>query len=350
MSPDIVVLEHSSQNYHSYFDRKTGFYARVEKNGHTEPFWAENGPELLDISITNWCDKECSICYRNSNQKGKFVSFADYEKILLQAIKIPVLQVALGGGNTNQHPYFTQILEITRNKYGIVPSYTTNGRGLTKEILRASKEYCGAVAVSAYYPYKDMIAALSLLKEYGMRTNIHYILHKESVEGAIEWLKDMPNFLDNVNAIIFLNYKPIGQFASSDMLLNKSNKLADFFKIISENKFPFKIGFDSCSISGIVTYMDINPIYCEACEAGRFSAYISEDMQMYPCSFLTNVLKGIDLRNNEIANVWRDSQSFSNIREKLNNSVCPNCPSISMCLGGCPFIKDINLCAQHKYM
>jgi molybdenum cofactor biosynthesis enzyme MoaA len=25
---------------------------------------SHHGPELIDISITNWCDKGCSFCYK----------------------------------------------------------------------------------------------------------------------------------------------------------------------------------------------------------------------------------------------------------------------------------------------
>jgi MoaA/NifB/PqqE/SkfB family radical SAM enzyme len=52
-------------------------------------------------------------------------------------------QVALGGGNPNQHPDFIEILRLTREDYGIVPNYTTNGRGLSDTVLEATRRYCG---------------------------------------------------------------------------------------------------------------------------------------------------------------------------------------------------------------
>ena len=59
------------------------------------------------------------------------------------------------------------------------------------------------------------------------------------------------------------------------------NKISQFFQNV-QNCRTLKIGFDSCSVSGIVEYMNVNKIFMESCEAARFSAFISEDMKMYP--------------------------------------------------------------------
>ena len=197
-----------------------------------------------------------------------------------------VFQVALGGGNPNQHPGFCEILKLTRERYGIVPSYTTNGRGLTKEVLQASKEYCGAVAVSAYSPYEEMANAIRALSSYGIRTNIHFVLESRSIETALKWLETPPGFLDSVNAIVYLNYKPVGRCSDHRLLLKHSDKAVRFFKIATGQAHQFKIGFDSCLVSGLVRFTDVPEICYDGCDAGRFSMFISEDMEMYPCSFI----------------------------------------------------------------
>lgn len=342
---EIVIKRHRKQHYFTYFNRKSGFFARVEEKGYPEAFWSKDGPELLDISITNWCDKECSICYRNSSKKGEHIDLHDYEFLIEQAEEIGVLQVALGGGNPNQHPDFVKILEITREKYGIVPSYTTNGKGLTKKVLEASGKYCGAVAVSAYAPYDEMKTALETLNKFHIKTNVHFVLSSESIETAMKWLKNLPRFLKDINAVIFLNYKPVGKYKNRDLLLSRSQALESFFSLISNEKFPFKIGFDSCCISGLVTHLNVNPSFYEACEAGRFSAFISEEMKMYPCSFMIELAEGIDLGSYKIIDIWQKGEMFNQIRENLKKNDCSNnCHYFSNCLGGCPSFKEINLC------
>lgn len=343
---NIFIKRYMDEGYYVYFNKSTGVNVRCEFKENEEPFWSKHGPELIDISITKWCDKGCEFCYRNSNKRGKHMKVGDFEEILRQAVEMDTLQVALGGGNPNQHPDFIKFLKLAREKYGIVPSYTTNGRGLTSEVLDASKKYCGAVAVSAYEPYSEMKASIDKLLNKRIKTNIHFVLTSSSVDIAIDWLENLPNYLDGINAIVFLNYKPVGRNILNKQLLLKNNKkFIKLFSIIENKKLPFKIGFDSCSISGLVNYMNIKKEYIESCESGRFSAFISEDFKLYPCSFMIGKVAGVDLKKEKIIDAWRNSQQFNAIRGKIENNNCVGlCEKEGTCNGGCPIFKNILLC------
>ena len=346
----VVFRHYPEEQYKVLFNQKTGFFARVEEKGIKEIFWAKKGPELLDISITNWCSKGCDFCYRNSNEQGKHISLDDYELIMKQASENNVFQVALGGGNPNQHPQFVELLQVTREKYNIVPSYTTNGRGLSKEVLEATKKYCGAVAVSAYEPFTETKEALRLLKGYDIKVNLHYVLDKQTIKQAIKWLNEGHELLNMCNAIIFLNYKPVGNGKDYDLLLKNSSYLQDFFHLIDNKKHPCKIGFDSCMVSGIVQYMkNINLTSLEPCDAGRFSAYISEDLKMYPCSFMMEHYQGEDLKERSFMDIWKNSSSFKETRNNLGGDRCSSCSQRENCLNGCPFLREIDLCNMPNY-
>lgn len=340
----IIVNQYPNQNYSTIFNQQTGMFIRIENEGAPEPFWCEYGPELMDVSITNWCDRECRYCYKGSNTTDSHMSLENYTRIVQEASQIKVSQIALGGGNPNQHPQFCEILRITSH-YGIIPSYTTNGRGLSKSILETTKRYCGAVAVSAYEPYTEMEDAIHKLIDYNVKTNIHFLLTSQSINNMISWLKEPPEFLNDINAIIFLNYKPTGRYPSPDLLANKDKKTKMFFDLL-RNQFNFKIGFDSCSITGITQYLDINPIFVESCEAGRFSLYISEDMMMYPCSFMSGIIEGIDLAKYKIQEVWRNSSMFKNFRQIMKSTECQSCKHSKLCMGGCPIFPEINFCEK----
>ena len=339
----IVVNQYPSQSYKTIFNQKTGFFIRLEDKAGLEPSWCSFGPELMDISITNWCDKGCAHCYKESNINGNHLSVADYATILEQAAQMKVLQIALGGGNPNQHPNFYEMLRLTREEFNIVPSYTTNGRGLSESVLASTKEYCGAVAVSVYEPYTDTFLAIQKLLDHGIHTNIHFVLTNKSVNTAIEWLENPPKILKNINAVIFLNYKPVGRNPRQELLLKNSQKYATFFQL-TEKKYPFKIGFDSCSISGITRFMKVPSMFIERCEAGRFSMYISEDNKMYPCSFMINKIEGVPVTKYNIQTVWQSHNSFTRIRAQLSEKKCSGCIVHSDCFGGCPIFPEINLC------
>jgi len=350
MSKSSIVIKHfKEQHYSTFFNWKTGFFARVEEPGYDEPFWSWHGPELLDISITNWCDKGCVFCYRKSDESGQHMSLEDYETVMQQAQQMQVFQAALGGGNPNQHPDFCEILCLTREQYGIVPNYTTNGRGLTDNVLKATKKHCGAVAVSVYYPYEETRKAIDALVSYEVKTNIHFILSGQSIATAIDWLESPPDFLDKINALVFLNWKPIGRYSSHKLLLKNSDRVEYFLRLATGKSHSFRIGFDTCTVTGIARFTNTPHICYEGCDAGRFSMFISEDMKMYPCSFMVEAgYEGVPIVGNNMEGFWQNGKPFKRIRSKLASGGCSGCQSANICLGGCPLFPEINLCPDQQ--
>lgn len=343
-----IVKRFSKDRYTAIFNPNSGFFARIEDAGSDEPFWAEHGPELLDIAITNWCDRGCPFCYRKSDETGTHMAVSDYEEVIRQAHAMHVFQVALGGGNPNQHPDFTEILRLTRQRYGIVPNYTTNGRGLTAEVLATTAKYCGAVAVSAYAPYEETATAIGALRAWGVTTNIHFILTSKSVETAIDWLTHPPPFVNQANALVFLNYKPVGRFADERLLLNRSERVEEFFELATTGKRPFRIGFDTCTITGLARLGHAPTVSVEGCDAGRFSLFVSEKLEVYPCSFMVEAgYRGIPLKGSSLAEIWRNHEGFLRIRAKHAQPGCADCRTPRQCLSGCPLFPQMNLCAKN---
>lgn len=348
MSASFVIKRFADEHYTALFNPNSGFFARIEDAGYNEPFWAEHGPELLDIAITNWCDRGCFFCYRKSDESGTHMAVSDYEEVIRQAKELHVFQVALGGGNPNQHPEFAQILRLTREDYGIVPNYTTNGRGLTDEVLEATAKYCGAVAVSAYAPYRETAEAVEMLRVHGITTNIHFMLTSKSVGTAIEWLFNPPRFLENANAIVFLNYKPVGRFADDKLLLNKSPRVEEFFRLATSAQRSFRIGFDTCTITGLARFGTAPEVSMEGCDAGRFSLFVSETLEVYPCSFMVEAgYPGIPLKESSLLDIWRNHSGFQQIRAKHGEKGCDDCSTPRICLSGCPLFPRMNLCAKN---
>lgn len=336
----LIVKEHPKQHYRTLFHQGTGFFVRKEDEGFSEPFWSEDGPELLDVSITNYCENGCSFCYRQSSVDGWHMPMQDMHKIIIQASEAGVMQMAIGGGNPNQHPQFIEILKSVRES-GIVPTYTSNGNGLTDEILEATRKYCGAIAVSAYPPYGRYEELTEHIRSFGIKVNLHVILKRDTIDVLIQWMKEPPRWFDNINAVIVLNYKPIGNYAQ-DLVIDKE-KIAVFYESVSKC-VSVKVGFDSCCMPGIVTWMNVNPSLVESCEAARFSAFISEDMKMFPCSFMANTNMFGDLRKDSLIDIWRKNIHFVNHRAKILNNGCMGCKHQNLCKGGCVFLPEINQC------
>ncbi len=300
----------------------------------------------MDISITNWCDKGCSFCYKSSTKLGEPMSLDDYKRVIDQAAEMGTFQVALGGGNPNQHPNFVDILEYTASE-GVVPNYTTNGRGLSDEILNATSKYCGAVAVSAYPPYEETAAAVEKLADHGIKTNIHFILDADSINTAIEWLNEPPEYLAGINAIIFLNYKPSGRSVFEEKLLRNSTRLEEFFGLATSSKRKLKVGFDACCVSGVLARTNANTSMVDACDAGRFSMYVSEDLKVYPCSFQSGLAEGDQLdENTALLDIWTKSRNMEAFRSYFSSDRCGGCCHRAACMNGCPIFDELVVCGN----
>lgn len=252
-------------NYKYYFDTETGFYMRtgiLDENGKdtgVDPFMA-SFPHLIDVGIMGHCIhgesglcKAAGVqCYQSGYSVRKpDMAVEDFAFIAKQCRHI-TNQLALGGrGDPNQHKEFEQILQICKEN-DLVPNYTTSGFGMTDKQVRLTKQYCGAVAVS-WYRSKYTEDAIRRFVDAGCRTNIHYVLSKNSIEEAVERLSGK-GFADGINAVIFLMHKPVGQGERENMIMPDNPLLQEFCRLVNEQKLPFKIGFDSCSVPMIVNY------------------------------------------------------------------------------------------------
>ena len=230
--------------------------------------------------------------------------------------------------------------------YNVVPNFTTSGILMTKEKANICKKYCGAVAVSEHFAdYTDK--ALNLLLEAGVKTNIHYVLSNKTIDTAIDRLKNN-SFKKGINAVIFLLYKPVGLGIEENVLRVDDKRVKEFFHIIDTCQFDFKIGFDSCTVPALINMTsNINENSFDTCEGGRWSAYITSDMKMLPCSFDNQDMRwAVDLKTHTIQEAW-DSKQFEDFRNYFRNS-CNGCSRKCECRGGCPIRRQIVLCDRKE--
>ena len=339
------------------FDTDTGFYIRSGvlddsgKDTGVDPFMG-SFPHLIDVGVmghcihgkTGLCAKAGIGCY----QSGMFVEQPNMTvenfRWIAEQCKGKCNQLALGGrGDPDQHEHFEDLLRISREN-DLVPNFTTSGYGVTPEIAQICKKYCGAVAVS-WYRSEYTLKAIRMLLEAGVKTNIHYVLGKNSIDEAIERLKNN-DFPDGINAVIFLLHKPAGQGTKNNVLSVGDPKVADFFAQI-DSRHPFKVGMDSCTVPGAVN--NCKSLLFESldtCEGGRFSCYIGADMIMVPCSFDQKKQYEVPLENTTIEEAW-NSAPFEAFRDKLRRS-CPDCDKREYCMGGCPLMPEIVFCDSEK--
>lgn len=244
------IISDKKYKFNTAFDTASGAYVRTGildahgKDTGVEPFMASY-PHLIDVGImghcihgkTGLCAKAGIGCY----QSGLLVeqpnmTVEDFRWVAEQS-KGRCNQFALGGrGDPDQHEHFEEILQICRENI-LVPNFTTSGYGMTTEIAKLCKLYCGAVAVS-WYRSEYTLNAIQTLLEAGVKTNIHYVLGKNSIDEAIGRLK-RNDFPEGINAVIFLLHKPAGQGTRANMLDIHDPRVADFFAQVDKPHLIF---------------------------------------------------------------------------------------------------------------
>jgi hypothetical protein len=194
-------------------------YLSVFYNGKTVRFQIKDNepitelvfPEFYDVKITGYCSGGCPWCYQNSSEEephylNAILDIEDFFGEMTQNQR--PFQVAIGGGNPNEHPHFIAILEQF-HELGIMPNYTTNGIGLTREILEATEKYCGGVALSCHPHLMRhwMKAAYDLCKI--TQLNFHLII---SDEESIDYFEDVYYaWEDKVKYFVLLPYAAQGR-------------------------------------------------------------------------------------------------------------------------------------------
>ena len=351
------IIHDAEYSFKAAFDTETGAYVRTGilddtgKDTGKDPFMA-SFPHLIDVGVmghcihgkTGLCVKAGIGCY----QSGLTIEQPNMEvndfRWIAEQCKGRCNQLALGGrGDPDQHEYFEELLQISRENM-LVPNFTTSGYGMTPEIAGLCKQYCGAVAVS-WYRSEYTLNAIQMLLDAGVKTNIHYVLGKNSIDEAISRLRDN-DFPKGINAVIFLLHKPAGLGSKDNVLSFDDPRVVGFFDEV-DKRHTFKVGMDSCNVPGAIQLCkNIMPESLDTCEGGRFSCYIGPDMIMVPCSFDQEKRYEISLRGITIEDAW-NSEPFEKFRTHMKGA-CPDCAQRELCLGGCPLMPEIVFCNRKE--
>ncbi|MBN2795254.1 MAG: radical SAM protein [Clostridia bacterium] len=359
----MITYQDPNYHYRVAFNPDTGVYVRTSildedlKQTTLEPFRGSY-PHLLDVGIMGHClhgiSGKCGAsgvqCYQSGNIKQEpHMSFENFKKLIDES-ENQTFQIALGGrGDPDQHPDFLKMIRYAK-EHNIVPNFTTSGYGLDFKILPEVKKYCGAVAVSYYRNYYTSRAIEALLA-HGIKTNIHFVLGNNTIDEAIDWIenKKIPS---GINRVIFLLHKPVGNGEQSNVLSFDDPKVKYFYSLFNQEENCLMAGFDTCTAPALIHFADkIAKSSYDTCEGGRFSAYVTPDFKLLPCSFDGRQKYAVDLTKYSVKEAF-NSITFDQFREKFvqtidrsnEYSTCLNCKHQELCMGGCPLMKEIVLC------
>lgn len=191
------------KNALTIFDSSNGTKVRLAIGKYNK----SKKPELVDIKITDFCLFACSFCYQNSTPDGAHATMENMDFIINELKKAKVFEVALGGGETTDHPHFIEIMRKFREA-GIVPNFTTKSMGWVKRNWKQIEPYTGAFAFSAE-KVNDLVSADIMFKDIPRdKINIHYIMGLCTQEEFILFMKKAKELNFRVT---LLGYKTVGR-------------------------------------------------------------------------------------------------------------------------------------------
>jgi len=100
-------------------------------------------------------------------------------------------------------------------------------------------------------------------------------------------------------------------------------------------------------VSGVFARTGASTALVDACDAGRFSLYVSEDMKVYPCSFQSGLVEGDLLtEDNSLLEIWHNSENVGAFRQYFASDRCGGCSHRSSCMNGCPLFDQLVVCGN----
>ncbi len=179
-------------------------------------------PETVDVSITDKCNFGCVYCYQDSKPKRDHAP-KELVETILGGFDQPPYQIAIGGGEPTLHPDFPYILRKAR-ALGTVPNYTTAGDTLRHDVVEATNEVCGGVAMT-YHAFKGIewferqyTALRNALK---VQVNVHVIADK-NVATCIRQLTELQAKVGPIQLVLLAYYPDVGRATMTTLLTKKS--------------------------------------------------------------------------------------------------------------------------------
>lgn len=205
---DILDQHLYAINYKDYwllFNPNTGSKYRVSFDQIKPEIRKSIAPELVDLKITDYCDRGCTYCYQGSTTSGKHASFTNIKKIIDRLSESHCLEIAIGGGEPTSHPKFLDILSYAQKK-NIFPSFSTrNYQWINNNVpSREMSVYTSAIGYSI-----ESIADLEKLKidsYYRKKIVPHIVL------GTVQDLDGLLRYCaQNSYTPLLLGYKNTGR-------------------------------------------------------------------------------------------------------------------------------------------
>ena len=283
----LIAKKDKVNDYWTLFDRKTGTKIRMQFSDKQDIPAKSSSPELVDLKITDYCEKQCSFCYQGSSKEGTHGSYLYIHNIIRTLADNEVFEVALGGGDPTSHPDFSDILRSCR-WHNVVPNFTVaNIDWLDDENKRKEwLDFCGGIAYSVTTG-NDVRRLGFALNKYQIPEDKFQVQIIEGVVSDYQFDQILKECHYHNLILTILGFKDIGRGSSFSKRIHLYNWI-DKVKKAWDNEKPVTVGIDTLIADKYRNELisnDINEIFFTTRE-GSFSCYIDAvKQQIGPSSY-----------------------------------------------------------------
>lgn len=297
------------------------------------------------ILLTDRCNLKCKMCIRG-RQNGTDLDF-DTLRNSCWIDELKKHDVVLTGGEPTLNPRFLEILEFFCENAKTV-TVTTNGtisNYINSTILKDNLYF--QISIDGDQNMHDFIRGIGMyerslkmvnrLDELEAQYSVASVVNKNNRESIIQLEKEL-RVLKYIRYWRISYEMPFGDAGVENMLSAEEwNAFVD--KIIDKAKLRLKIKkifpFDVYK-----KYKDrLDEIVatgskCNNCGSGKDKIYIYPNLEVYPCTCLTDFSLG-SLRINTLQEVLNSIAAEPFIHYEVKNEICRTCEYLKYCNGGC---------------
>ncbi|MFQ6034155.1 MAG: radical SAM protein, partial [Candidatus Bipolaricaulia bacterium] len=320
------------------------------------------------------CDQACAGCFYSARPGSQVVPddapFQLFEKVVREAERVRVFQIALGGGEPLLHSRIVDMVRLAR-QHRLVPNLTTNGNLLTLDLALALKEAgLGQVQISLNGTTEETnattrpnfggaMAAIRACLEANLRFGINFLITRSNVAE----LEEVIHLGHRLGAASVNLLRPKPPTTEGDWLERESLD-AEGYRVVQEvlrklqskaqNRVESSETSEVCgdlrglspeckttldaSLTFLLTDRPPQRLYAAGvwgCCAARKFVTVLQDGSVLPCSHV----RWSDVGQGDFMRAWWSSRVFRRFRrlEQDMRGQCRACSYLDLCRG-CPAV------------
>ena len=307
-------------------------------------------PETIHFSVTGRCDQACAGCFYSarpgSDVEARDAPFPLFKKVVTEAGRVGVFQMALGGGEPLLHPRIVDMVRLAR-KHSIVPNLTTNGNLLDHEMAMALKEAgVGQVQISLNGVTDDTnqktrpnfqatMAAIEACRQAGLPWGPNFLVTRSNL-AELGPVIELGRRLGAASVNIL---RPKPPTTESDWLERESPGAGNYRAVARVlRRLRGKTGDTRITLDASLTFLltdhppdELYRAGAWGCSAARKFVTITQDGTVLPCSHV----RWSDVGEGDFMRAWWESEVFARFRaqEDTMRGTCRACSYLELCKG-----------------